>query len=315
MERISVNEWKNILIDQMVGYKLKYRNFDGYVSLLGIEINQEILDILSGIKNIYNEVNFWNAVSSVLTGDPFAQITTPQRLKSKSPMIGGNNISGKSLSDVELNVGELLYILNADPSEYTRDTRLCLASDKWRDDLTERIDSCSKVYCFAEEYSTFEIFSRKLIASKQWYFRRGCMDFDKGAKIFKVPKEISLISEDEFFEFFAVFMLNLDPNNEQDKIAEAKKNHEIMQHAKEIMYKIQPSQCIVYDLDKGVSTTPKLLEYEEVLVKYEVARLVYMPDSYYRKQGIMFGRKVFSEYLPYVHGITYKGDNNNEHKE
>lgn len=313
MRRMEVNEWKDILIDQMVGYKLKYRNYDGYSFLLGIEINQDILDRMSGIENTYNEVNFWNAAKSVLTGDPFAQATTPQRLRSRSAMIGGNNISNKSLRDTELNVGELLYIVDDNPSEYTRDPQLYLASDKWRDDLLH-VDT-SKVYSSVTEYSTYDMLWRKLIASKQWRFRSGCMDFDKGAKIFKVPKEISSISEDEFFEFFASYMLNIDPNTEQDKIAEAKKNGKIVKNAKEIMYKIQPGQYIVYDLDKGVSTKPYLLEYEEVVAKYEVARLVYMPDSYYRKQGIMFGRKVFTEYLPYVHGITYKGDNNNEHKE
>ena len=51
MRRMEVNEWKDILIDQMVGYKLKYRNYDGYSFLLGIEINQDILDRLSGIEN------------------------------------------------------------------------------------------------------------------------------------------------------------------------------------------------------------------------------------------------------------------------
>lgn len=313
MRRMEVNEWKDILIDQMVGYKLKYRNYDGYSFLLGIEINQDILDRLSGIENTYNEVNFWNAAKSVLTGDPFAQATTPQRLRSRSAMIGGNNISNKSLRDTELNVGELIYIVDDNPSEYTRDPQLHLANDKWRDDLLH-VDT-SKVYSSVTEYSTYDMLWRKLIASKQWRFRSGCMDFDKGAKIFKVPKEISLIDEDQFFEFFASYMLNIDPNIEQDKIAEAKKNDKIMKNAKEIMYKIQPGQYIVYDLDKGVGTKPYLLEYEEVVAKYEVARLVYMPDSYYRKQGLMFGRKVFSEYLPYVHGITYKGDNNNEHKE
>ena len=268
---------------------------------------------MSGIENTYNEVNFWNAAKSVLTGDPFAQATTPQRLRSRSAMIGGNNISNKSLRDTELNVGELLYIVDDNPSEYTRDPQLYLANDKWRDDLTH-VDT-SKVYSSVTEYSTYDMLWRKLIASKQWRFRRSCMDFDKGAKIFKVPKEISLINEDQFFEFFASYMLNIDPNTDQDKIAEAKKNDKIMKNAKEIMYKIQPGQYIVYDLDKGVSTKPYLLEYEEVVAKYEVARLVYMPDSYYRKQGVMFGRKVFTEYLPYVHGITYKGDINNEHKE
>ena len=313
MRKLGVNEWKDILIDQIVGYKLKYRNASGYLFLLGVEVNQDIIDRLSGVENIYNEVNFWNAVKSVLTGDPFSQATTPQRLRSKSPMVGGNNLSGKSLKDTELDVGELIYIADFDPSEYTRDQQLYLADYKWRDDLTHV--EISKIYSSVEEYSTYDMLWRKLIASKQWCFRRNCMDFDKGAKIFKVPKEISLINEDQFFEFFASYMLNIDPNTDRDKIAEAKKNHEIMQDAKEIMYKIQPGQCIVYDLDKGVSTTPKLLEYEEVLAKYEVARLVYMPDSYYRKQGVTYGRKVFTEYLPYVHGITYKGDNNNEHKE
>lgn len=313
MRKLEVNEWKDILIDQIVGYKLKYRNRAGYLFLLGIEINQDIIDRLSGVENVYNEVNLWNAVKSVLTGDPFAQATTPQRLRSGSPMIGGNNISNKSLKDTELNVGELIYIVDNDPSEYTRDPQLYLANSKWRDDLTH-VES-SEVYMFATEYSTYEILSRKLVGSKQWCFRRDCMDFNQGAKIFKVPKEISLISKDEFFEFFAVYMLNLDPNTNQDKIAEAHKDPKIMQKAKEIMHKIQPGQYIVYDLHKGVSTKPYLLQYDEVAYRYEVARLVYMPDSYYRKQGATFGRKVFTEYLPYVHGITYKGDNNNEHKE
>lgn len=313
MRKLEVNEWKDILIDQIVGYKLKYRNRAGYLFLLGIEINQDIIDRLSGVENVYNEVNLWNAVKSVLTGDPFAQATTPQRLRSGSPMIGGNNISNKSLKDTELNVGELIYIVDNDPSEYTRDPQLYLANSKWRDDLTH-VES-SEVYMFATEYSTYEILSRKLVGSKQWCFRRDCMDFNQGAKIFKIPKDISLIGEDEFFEFFAVYMLNLDPIKDIDKIAEAHRDPKIMQKAKDIMYKIQPGQYIVYDLHKGVSTKPYLLQYDEVAYRYEVARLVYMPDSYYRKQGAMFGRKVFTEYLPYVHGITYKGDNNNEHKE
>lgn len=313
MRKLEVNEWKDILIDQIVGYKLKYRNASGYLFLLGVEINQDIIDRLSGVENVYNEVNFWNAVKSVLTGDPFAQATTPQRLRSKSPMVGGNNLSGKSLKDTELDVGELIYIVDDNPSEYTRDPQLYLANSKWRDDLTH-VES-SEVYMSATEYSAYEILSRKIVGSKQWCFRRDCMDFNQGAKIFKVPKEIISISEVQFFEFFAVYMLNLDPIKDIDKIAEAHRDPKIMQKAKEIMYKIQPGQYIVYDLHKGVSTKPYLLNYDEVAYRYEVARLVYMPDSYYRKQGATFGRKVFSEYLPYVHGITYKGDNNNEHEE